>query len=345
MSGEPSWARTEPSTYSTRLWTTDCGMDDDVERLGAEREEVEGLDQLQPLVHQGGEIDRDLRAHRPIGMRDGLRRASRRASRSSGLSRNGPPLAVRMIRRTALRPGAGRSTGRSRYARNRPAAGVAPLRRGRLDHQMRRPRPAPPCWRGRRVPPLSSAAMVGLRPARADDRRHRPVGAGRRRPRRSPPRPPRPRCRFRPALPSGGVSRSRRRSPPAGRRPAGPASARPVDVAMRRSARATSKRSRLRSIRSSVERPTEPVAPRMVTLRAPVTRGQRSRPSSSKVGEQRRGEQAVEPVEHAAMAGQQRAAVLDPGAALHPAFVEIAEPGRAAPSARRARGRARRDSK
>ena len=33
-----------------------------------DREQVEGLDQLQPLVHQGGRVDGDLAPHRPVGV-------------------------------------------------------------------------------------------------------------------------------------------------------------------------------------------------------------------------------------------------------------------------------------
>jgi hypothetical protein len=42
-------------------------------RVG-DAEQVVGLDQLQPFVHQGGRVDRDLCAHRPGGMGQGLGR-------------------------------------------------------------------------------------------------------------------------------------------------------------------------------------------------------------------------------------------------------------------------------
>ena len=62
---------------------------------------------------------------------------------------------------------------------NRPAAasrrGARPRRSSR-----RRPRPAPPCWRARSVPPCSIAAIVGREPRAADDRRDGQVGAARR---------------------------------------------------------------------------------------------------------------------------------------------------------------------
>jgi hypothetical protein len=78
-------------------------------------------------------------------------------------SRNGPPLAVRMIRRTPS-GGRNRSIGRSHCARNRPATesrrSVRPPR-GRP----RRPKPAAPCWRGPRCRPASTAAITGSSPA------------------------------------------------------------------------------------------------------------------------------------------------------------------------------------
>ena len=51
-------------------------MDNDGQLVGADREEMESLDQLQSLVHQCGAVDRDLAAHRPVGMTEsGLRRS------------------------------------------------------------------------------------------------------------------------------------------------------------------------------------------------------------------------------------------------------------------------------
>ena len=48
------------------------GMHDDVDLLVAHPEQMVGLDQLEPLVHQRGRVDRDLAAHRPSGVREGL---------------------------------------------------------------------------------------------------------------------------------------------------------------------------------------------------------------------------------------------------------------------------------
>ena len=45
---------------------------DDVDPLVRRAEEVMGLDQLEALVHQRGRVDRDLAAHRPRGVLEGL---------------------------------------------------------------------------------------------------------------------------------------------------------------------------------------------------------------------------------------------------------------------------------
>ena len=47
-------------------------MDDHIQLLGRHVEEELGLDQLQTLVHERGRVDRDLAAHRPLGMLAGL---------------------------------------------------------------------------------------------------------------------------------------------------------------------------------------------------------------------------------------------------------------------------------
>jgi hypothetical protein len=47
-------------------------MDDHVDLRVLQREQVVRLDHLEPLVHQGGRVDRDLRTHLPDGMRQRL---------------------------------------------------------------------------------------------------------------------------------------------------------------------------------------------------------------------------------------------------------------------------------
>ena len=131
MSGEPSCASTEPSTYSTSECTMLCAVDDDFDLRGRQAEQQAGLDELEALVHERGGIHRDLAAHDPVRMRAGLlRRDAARAARV-GQSRNGPPEAVSRMRRTpggrlagSARRAAG--TGRSRCARCRSGSSVAP---------------------------------------------------------------------------------------------------------------------------------------------------------------------------------------------------------------------------
>ena len=191
-----------------------------------------------------------------------------RASRSSGQSRNGPPLAVRMIRRTLLGPGAvealedrimlGIDRQQGRAARRAPPAiisvagrdqrllvgerdGAARLERRHHRLEARRCRRSPPSSSRRPTPAASTIASVA--------RRGLDAGAGERLARAR----PRQRC----------VADHRELGADAPRQ-LGEAG----DVACARSARRPRTRRGSRSIRSSVERPTEPVAPRMVTLRA-----------------------------------------------------------------------------
>ncbi len=72
MSGLLNWASTEPSSNSTSECTMLCGWMTTLTRSGPIREQVAGLDQFEALVHQRRGIDRDLAAHAPVGMGDGL---------------------------------------------------------------------------------------------------------------------------------------------------------------------------------------------------------------------------------------------------------------------------------
>src|SRR3546814_4214468 len=53
-------------------------MDEDADAVEPDREQVVRLDQFEALVHHRCRIDTDLRAHRPVGMRDRLRRGDMR---------------------------------------------------------------------------------------------------------------------------------------------------------------------------------------------------------------------------------------------------------------------------
>ncbi len=59
------------------------------------------LDDLQPLVHQGRRVHRDLRPHGPVGVGQGLLRAHPPQRLARRRPRNGPPEAVRTRRRTS----------------------------------------------------------------------------------------------------------------------------------------------------------------------------------------------------------------------------------------------------
>ena len=199
---------------------------------------------------------------------------------------------------------------------------VAPLPRGRVDHQRAggdqrflvgerdgaappRPRPSPaPARRSRRSPPSPSrrspaaASIERLAPAAASA-----AAAGQRVAR---------------ARPAG----SRRRSPPAWRRSAGPRRPAPSTSRARRSARRPRTGRGLRSIRSSVERADRAgraedrdACAGVIASPASISRrGQRARPRTSPSS---RSSTPPWP-------GSQVAAVLDPGAALQPAFEQVA---------------------
>ena len=229
MSGVPSWALSEPSTNRTAEWTTLCGWTTTSIGVVADIVQPVRLDHLQALVGERRGIDRDLGAHRPGRVAEGLRRASPSTSSSAGASRNGPPDAVRTrraIAATARRPGTARSpSARSRSGRSQAsglASGSAGRRRGPLRGRARaqasasrggRRRRASPCSPSRRpCPPAARRA-----PGRATRRRpcRRPRGR-----RRRASRAPRARRRRRRGSSRREVERPRRR-PRGRRRPAG----------------------------------------------------------------------------------------------------------------------------
>ena len=115
MSGVPSWALSEPSTNRTAEWTTLCGWTTTSIASYVDIVQPVRFDHFQALVRERRRVDRDLRAHRPGRMAEGLsagdgrqvrraRRGTDRPTRSGSSAR--PPPSVR-------RPG----TARSRSAR------------------------------------------------------------------------------------------------------------------------------------------------------------------------------------------------------------------------------------
>ena len=221
------------------------------------------LDHLEPLVHHGRGIDRDLGAHVPVRMGDRLLRRDRGHPSARSMVRNGPP--TRSGSAFRPRPGArSRKPGRSHCARNPPAA----ARRRCADlapSSARRRRPGIPCWPRRRRAP-AHRRQRRRQAGRADDGGHDPV--------------------------AGRSAAAIRASGPAATSMPVPASALQIGVAGRIgrwrpfpavNARLPASTSTLlqagqrddvvahpgsRSIRSIVLQPTEPVAPRIVTAGA-----------------------------------------------------------------------------
>ena len=226
-------------------------------------EEMVRLDQLEPLVHHGRRIDRDLGAHAPVRMRDRLLRASRGAIASNG--------------RVAERPAAKRS---GRCGRPRRGAGLEDLEDGvvlavdrqerravplDLVHERRRRRPGTSLLARATMAPRRIAARVGARPAaptiaaidpfgrpprRLDDRRGAggclDGAAGERRLERA--------VELRSAITASRAPRRR-------------ACAASSSTLRRAVSASTTKSSLWRSIRSIVLQPTEPVLPSTVTRR------------------------------------------------------------------------------
>ena len=105
MSGDPNWAlMARPRTPDHRVHDR-LGVHHDGDAVGRSPEQPVGLDDLRtPLVDECRGVDRNLCAHVPLGVSEGLLDGyvCRRLP-SRGMSRNAPPLQVMMSRRTGLR--------------------------------------------------------------------------------------------------------------------------------------------------------------------------------------------------------------------------------------------------
>ena len=328
------------------------GVDDDLEPIGRHSKKMMRFDQLQPFVHEARRIDRHFRAHHPIGM--GERLVARRgadavgapfAERAAGgghghpddLGGVAPPIAWKM----AL---CSESTGRMRAPERRAASMTASPRR-----------PASPCWPARpcvrRRPPHRST-----RGPLCQRWRRRPVRPRAAPPRRRPRRQPRPRHRTPPRPPSARDSppdRRSRQSAPAARprcrqaapsrrppprspqkRPGAPAmhlDAGTANRARRAKNRQAARRAPLRprrpgglarwnwlSLPAAMPSPLEQSARDEIALRV---RG------SDKSGENRRGDESVQPIHQASVAGNEAAGILDAEPSLERGFEEIAPCG------------------
>ena len=74
MSGLASCASIEPSREADQRMHDRLRMHHHLELARLDREQVIGLDQLQPLVHQGRRVDGDLAPHGPVGVHERLLR-------------------------------------------------------------------------------------------------------------------------------------------------------------------------------------------------------------------------------------------------------------------------------
>ena len=100
MSGEPSWARVEPSTYSTMEWITDWGWTStSIRPSGTANSRLASISSS-PLFISVALSTEILAPMAQFGWRTASAGVAA-AMRSSVQSRNGPPLAVRMMRATA----------------------------------------------------------------------------------------------------------------------------------------------------------------------------------------------------------------------------------------------------
>ena len=229
-------------------------------RSRRQAEQVMRLDQLEPLVHQRRRIDRDLRAHRPFGMRDRLlrrRRPQLLRRRGAGTARRWQSGSVLRHLRVLLPQG----TGISHYVRCRPAAASARCPSRRIDHQLTGGDQRFLVGERDRLPGLDRGHHRQQAGA-ADDRRDHQVRIARRGLGQGVARPRRPGSCCRQAARAARADAPRRRST-ARRAPvvrAASASALALVCAV---SATTSKRSGERPTRSSVDWPTDPVAPRI----------------------------------------------------------------------------------
>ena len=328
--GCPSCASTEPSTYSTSECTMLCGWIDHLDAGAGHAEQQAGLDQLQPLVHQRGRVHRDLAAHEPVRMRAGLVRRDAcqllAACRQERATRGGQQDAPHA--RAAPRPASqrGRQALEDRVVlavdrQQRRAGAFAPRRRAArpaitsdslLANSRRLPARAAASVERRPAAPTIAAITLSHFRQRRDlrqriDVRRAPASAARRR---------------EAAAASVGAAVRICDGDVVGPELAGTAAQQRSTLRCAASA-TTRKRSGCRASTSSVLSPTLPVEPRTATpLHRRSSWMTRPAPNSR---QRRRCSQAVDAVEHAAVTGEQRAAVLEAGVALEHAFGQIAD--------------------
>ena len=324
----------DPSTSSTIECTIDCGCTTTSIRSGADVEQPARLDHLEPLVHQRRRVDRDLRPHPPGRVPERVVRRDRRAASSAGRSRNGPPDAVRISRRTSPR---------SRPCRHWWIA-LCSLSTGST---------ATPCRRAASITTAPAITRISLFASAivlpAVDRGEH--GVERRRARRGEQHDVRVGMRRDGDQPFGAAGRRRARAPPAPRQlGARPSSASGVAIAIASGANARDLFGEPRDVLPGRER-RRPAADRDARRRPRARSGRSSRSSRGwrsrfmrsgnlQVPDEDvvdgRGEQpAVDAIEHAAVAGNQRRRVLHAGAALEQRLEQIADDAERGDASRR----------
>ena len=159
----PRCASDAPSFSWTSACTIDSGCTTTSMRLVGEAEQVVRLDQLEPLVHQRGRVDRDLAAHVPGRVRE--RRLDvhvaqlvgrHAAERAAGGGQHEP-----LDRRRAASPAA---AGRAPSARSRRGSRARRSPPRAASRARRRPRGSP-CWRARRRCPRRARRPSAPSPA------------------------------------------------------------------------------------------------------------------------------------------------------------------------------------
>ncbi len=208
MSGEPSWAMTEPSRNSTRPWTTDCAWTTTSSSSGASANKCCASINSRPLFIRVAELIVIFGPIDQVGCLSACSTVTLRIA-SSDQVRNGPPEAVRTMRRTSSRRPAlkrlkdGVVLGIDRQHRGAGGSGPAHEQRAGADQALL-------------VGERHGRAAFGrskrrLKAGRAGDRRHHPIG----RPLRSLDHGCRPGRRFDPRAGKLGFQvRHRRPGPP-----------------------------------------------------------------------------------------------------------------------------------
>ena len=311
-------------------------VDHHLDRVVGDIVEPVRLDHLQALVRERRRVDRDLRAHPPGRVAEGLLRRDRRRDprgvveeRAAGRGQDQPRrrAAIASPTRHCQIAECSESIGRSQasgLASGSPAVGRGDrgrAARARAASRGARRRRASPCSPSRRPCPPRSAARTGRRlttppvatTTRSTSSRVASSSSA------SSPRPSRAGGRSRPASADSSPSATAWAQALA-------CSASSAGVASRRRARRPGRRPGCAARTSTAWRPIDPVEPRSATRRAAplAARRQRRTATTYKFDDRRGEEERIDPVEDAAVARDERPGVLRAGGALEHRFGEVA---------------------